>query len=99
MLFVFNSRLSSNCSDVTVDFGNLSASSISVRSNVIVSSDGVFLHFIFKLAASAFRSLAVDAHVPVSVPHATETILDFSIDAFQIRSPHERNLGLRTSRL
>ena len=47
MLFVFNSRLSSNCSDVTVDFGNLSASSISVRSNVIVSSDGVFLHFIF----------------------------------------------------
>ena len=36
--------------------------------------------------ASALRSLVVDASTPVSVLHATETVLGLAIDAFQIRS-------------
>ena len=43
-----------------------------------------FLDFVSKLrqGAPACRSLFVDDDTPVSVLHATQTILDFAIDVF-----------------
>ena len=61
----------------------------------------ISLAFVWQLrqGASAFRSLLVDTHTPASLPHATDTISDFEIDTFQIRLPHERNVGLKDSKL
>ena len=58
MLFVFNSRISSNCSDsvqFTMDFEKLPDSSISFR-NVIVSSERFFyvLNFVWKHPSCCF---------------------------------------------
>ena len=60
-----------------------------------------FLDFVSKLrqSASAFRSLFVDADIPVSVPHTTQSIPDCAIDAFQLRSSHERNFGFNIFKL
>ena len=81
-----------------MDCDNLPASLISLR-NVTLSSEKNSLSFksvpdfVWKLRqdASACRSLLVDADVPASVAHAPETILDFTIHAFQIEVPHKRN--------
>ena len=46
--------------------------------------------------ASAFRSPFVDADTSISVPHATETILDFAIVVFRIQSLHKLNFDVKT---
>ena len=41
----------------------------------------------------------VDADDLVSVPHVTETILDFAINVFHVRSSHKRNFELKTPKI
>ena len=61
----------------------------------------IFLDFVWKLrqVAFAFGSLLVDADTHISVLCATKTILDLAIDACPIRSPFDRDFGVRDSKL
>ena len=106
MFFVFNSRISSNCSDVvqtTMDFENMPDSFISRSShNVTVSSDSNMMSFWLCLEASS-RCFCISIFfwlmLILCLRVSTDTILDFTIDVIHIPFSHKRNFGLKTRKL
>ena len=85
-----------------MNFENLLESSTSFATLLFLPTESLFsLDFVLKLrhSASAYRSLFVDADIPVSVLRATETVLDFAIRCLSDSTASQAEFWVEDSKL